>query len=102
VHERLDKDAQLKKKEAERRLLERRNEEMVGATFHPQVPLSSQGIARRKTRVLDAGSGDGCQPPLDVHRRLSITHTQSTAASVASGYFSPVTSPHRATQSTEK
>lgn len=75
---------------------------MVGATFHPQVPLRSQGIVRRKSCVLDAASGDMCQFPLDVHRRLSITHTQSTAASVASAYFSSAASPMRSYSSAER
>lgn len=105
VHERLDKDAIQKRSEEERRVRERADLEMQGATFRPQVPPSSVLIVRRKSIFLDNPSGEGGQCPSgSVHRRLSTAHTMSSSAAIVevSSSTSSSPSPQKSTSGKEK
>ena len=68
---RLDKDAYLKKLDAQKREEEKVLTELQGSTFRPQVPESSQGIVRRKSCI----EGDDASA---IHDRLNSTHTVSS------------------------
>lgn len=71
VHVRLDKDAYLKKLDAQKREEDKIVTELQGSTFRPHVPESSQGIVRRKSCI----EGDDASA---IHDRLNSTHTVSS------------------------
>jgi hypothetical protein len=102
VHERLDKDALVKRSDEERRVRERFDIELQGATFYPQFSSSST-LVRRKSILLDSPSGESGQSPAgSVHRRLSTAHTMSSTPATVDSSSTSSTPPVRPSGGNEK
>ena len=84
VHERLDKDAQLKRKESERRLQDRHDAELLIFTFQPHFETNSKKNPRRKNSDPENSRNEIRRHTDMQRRRLSMPNMISTSSLVVS------------------